>query len=393
MKGSLLPDNPVEVFFNTNEGITMKNVLFASTALVAFAAAGVASAQDSAVTVDWAAEFTLGFYAAENPGLGNNIADEGFYTDGSIGISAAVDLSDSVSASLDWDVLEFDGATGTALANNLPTAAVMFDNGTIEASLTWGDLNDGGASELYYEERRLMRVELENHDSSTSPAVVAELVFGKYSVAAGCELSGTNNGVCQGANFGLGATFGSVDIGVGLDRISAGVQDLGVLAISADATFGAFEVGASYAASIDNANANAAENSIGLKARYDINDAISVMAFYTRNTEVGYENSYGIDVDYTSGAIDLTAYFELRDEAGNGERAFGIDGSYAVTDTLNVLAGVNIDSVWTDTTNYYVGVDYEVNDNITAGLAYNSGDETGDAEYKEGIDAWLSASF
>jgi len=362
-KGLLLLGDPVEVIdLNSNEGITMKNVLFATTALVALAGAAAAE-------VSFSGDLTAGYNDEEEGGL---------FFDTDLDLSASVDMGDNVTATLSYELM--------ATSDNLDhvgdvdaTVEIAYTGDTLSASLKFGDLGDKGASEYFYADRDGMAVDVENHDSDRDVRALVE--FGNFGVAVGCEIAGA--GDCDGMNVGLGATFGSVELGVGYDDDSNG--QAAVTAVSADATFGAASVGVSYADST-------ADTSIGVAVSYDVNDMITVGAYFASNDVAS--DAYGVSVDYASGPLSVGVFF---DSAATDE--YGIDVAYDVNDQLTASAGyfsgandiVGTDDVVDDY--FYVGIDYAVNDAITATIAYSNGIEVGGPEYRQGISALITASF
>ncbi len=344
----------------------MKNVLFATTALVAMA--GAASAQ----SLTWSGDATVGY---------NDVIEGGVFADGSLSVKGSVDLGDNVTASASFKVVTFD-ASGIAIGTGVPIVAVNFDNGTLAASLTWGDLNDGGASELYYADRSAMALDVENQDDNINDgyAIVATVGFGDFNVAVGCD--GIADNVCDGFNVGAGATFGSIKVGLGYD--DAANANGSRTALSADATFGSIDVGASYIT-------DGTDNSIGLVASTTFG-SVDVGAYYAMNSAALITDGYGLTVDYAAGAITVGAYYDNKDDGTGTNTAassYGVDLGYAVTDQLTANAGLKN----AGTMVYYVGVDYAVNDNISATVSYATANKISGPEYKDGITALITASF
>lgn len=419
----------------------MKNVLLATTALVAMA--GAASAE-----VTWAGATDLGF---------NDDIQGGFYLDGNMDLTASVDLGDNVTATLtyglDWennnDLNDINATRYNDVTDlfyfGAPTAFADDDGMTWDAfptikiessigSLTWGDLNDGGASEMFYEDRDGMTRDVENHDSDTNPGFVAVLNYSSFSVSAGC--AGLVDAVCDGYNYGAAASFAGVDLAVGYDDAANGAQ---TTAVSADYTMGALSMGVSYASATGatqsyrfDANAGGFdpraasgstkftgpaynETSLGLVLGYDVTDAINLGAYYANNSVAG--DSYGVSATYTSGPLAVKAYFDqtagygysnaggtdadadgfltggVWTLAASSADAYGIDVSYEAMENLEIFAGY-LDS--TDASvdqGAYVGATYTVNDSISATLSYAEADEINGPEYMAGTSLFISASF
>ena len=335
----------------------MKNVLFATTALVAMAGSAMAASHGGmSPVVSFSGEMTAGY---------NDVIDGGMFYDANVDVKAVVDMGGNVTATLTAGIASGD-ETGSTLTFT-PTIEIAYSAG-FDASLRVGDMNDKGASEYWYKDRSGMAIDVENQDNATD--VRALLEFGSFGVAAGCQLAGTNT--CNGVNVGAGATFGSIKLGVGYDDGSNG--QTAVTAASADATFGSFDVGASYATS-------AAQNSIGVAVGATFG-SIEVGAYYANNSVANDE--YGVSADYSAGALSIGAYYD-----NNGASTFGVDLGYDISDALTANAGVQSGGA----TVYYAGIDYAVNSNVTATLSYATADAISGPEYKDGITALITAEF
>ncbi len=417
----------------------MKNVLFATTALVALA--GAASAQ---VTVS--GKTTFGY---------NNTAMGGLYSDGSFTLRGDVDLGDNVTAYITWGAsFEFNNDANDIAAvglfnpnggtdddgvswNGFPTVGIAYTGNNMNASLEYGPL--AVASGKYYKSRAGMTTGLESASKSDTD-ILAVLGFGDFSLAVGCN--GVGDGVCDGLNYGLGATFGSITLGAGFDDANNGARAIGV---SADATFGALSVGVSYATATgiiasgktdgDDAdyfnivtptatvNALGTSVSIGLSAAYAISDAFSVDASFATNADTvtaARATSYAIGASYTAGALTVKGAYANKASLGFANTGVDADGDgvsttiaaapgytqtttisadivYAVNDAMSVLVGGqssaatgNIPSI--AAFNYYAGVKYTVNDNVSLTASFATAKKLGGG-FQPGMTASISASF
>ncbi|MBL1437050.1 MAG: porin [Rhodobacteraceae bacterium] len=356
----------------------MKNVLFATTALVAFAGAASAASHASGATVSFSGEITAGY---------NDETEGGLFYDTELNLTASVDFGDNVTAKLTYELVSTadNVEAGTDID---PTVEINYTGGSLTASLKYGDLGDKGASEYFYADRDGMGQDVENHDSDRDVRALVE--FGNFGVAAGCQIVGS--GDCGGVNVGLGATFGSIKLGVGYDDNSSG--QTAVTAVSADATFGSINVGVSYA--------DGAEQSVGVEVGTTFG-AIEVGAYYANNSVS--DDGYGVSVDYTAGALTVGVFYDNVDDggAGTGRAEYGVDVAYTVNSQITARAGylegeaevLNAAFTGTDTVGsyFYVGMEYAVNDNISATVSYAEANEFGAPEYKQGISAFITASF
>jgi outer membrane protein OmpU len=388
----------------------MKNVLFATTALVAMA--GAASAD-------------ISFSGKVNAGY-NDAVEGGLFLTGNVGATASVDMGDNVTAKVQWGGVSFDAGTSPAITlSQKVSAEIGYTGNNMTASLRLGDMNDKGASEYFYKSRSGMAVDVENQDNKGDARVL--LQFGNYGVAVGCSAPLGAIGTCaDGFNVGAGATLGSIKIGIGYD--SAGNAAGSRTAISADTTFGSFDVGVSYVSGsssyvvktgVDGNDADATvggttttvagpENSIGVALGYKLSDAVKVKGYFAKNSVRGTD--YGVSGTYTSGKLTLGAYYDSKsrlgtptgaDADGDGfytggqttalsrSNTYGVDLGYAISDALKASAGVQMGSA----THYYAGVVYTVNDAITATLSYANANKIHGPKFKNGISAFITAKF
>lgn len=342
----------------------MKNVLLATTALVAMA--GAASAE-----ISWSGSADIGY---------NDDINGGLFYDATFDVKGTFDLGDGYAATISFGSdLDTSGPVGAT-----PWAGVSdtrFDSfPTIEitspfGSLKGGDLDDKGASEYFYKDRDGMAADVENHDSTTRFDWRALVEFGNYGLAVGGEGDGTGN--IDGLSVGAGATFGNFTLGLAYDE--ADTTHTGTnSAVSLDTTFGAATIGLSYIA-------GSAENSVGVAVGYEVSSDLSFDAYYANNSVSADE--YGVSVAYTTGAIGLDAYYEGVSGAAD---TYGVDVSYDISSDLIAYAGYK-DAA--GTAQYYVGATYEINENLSTTVSYSDGDEVSGPEFKDGVSLFISASF
>ncbi len=381
----------------------MKNVLFATTALVAMA--GVASAQE----VSFSGSATAGY---------NDVIEGGLFWNADLTVNGSVDLGDSVTASVKWKFVKFDDAGFTFGTGLIPTVTVAFDNGSLSAKLIAGDQNDKGAAEMWFKKLSGMAADVSNWDN-TATDFTAVVEFGNFGVAA------TTSNTAGGVSFGAKASLGSIDLAAGVDTGAVGPA----FGVSAGATFGSMKVEVSYAkgttkytakTGVDANDADATvggtdtvvtgpETSIGVKVGYDVSSSLKLGAYYASNSVLGAQ--FGVTAGYTSGALGIDAYFKRSsaytltpagvDVDGDGyytaagtaafatSNSYGVDLSYDISDKLKASAGIQIAS----STSYYAGVEYTVNDNITATVSYANANKISGPEFKDGISAFITAKF
>ncbi len=346
----------------------MKNVLFATTALVAMTGSAMAASHGmSGASVAFSGEMSVGY---------NDAIELGMFYDANVDVAATVDFGDNVVATLTAGIAS-GNETGSTLEFT-PTIEIAYTGGSYSASLKVGDMDDKGASEYFYKDRSGMALDVENQDDGTHARALVE--FGNFGVAVGCDLAGTNT--CVGMNVGAGATFGSIKLGVGYD--DAATAGGARTAVSADATFGSFDLGVSYIT--DNT-----DNSIGLTVGTTFG-AAKVKGYYAMNSNAAVADGFGVSVDYTSGALSLGAYLDNVDDGtatATAVSTYGLDLGYAVSDALTASVGVQAGPA----TVYYAGIEYAVNSNISATVSYATADAISGPEFKDGITAMITASF
>lgn len=344
----------------------MKNVLFATTALVAMA--GAVAAQE----VGFSGSLTAGYNDETNGGL---------FWEANLELSASVDLGDNVTASVDVTLFEWDGVSSDT--DFSPTVEIAYTGDPLTASIKFGDLNDKGASEYFYADRSGMEEDVANHDGNQDVRVL--LGFGNFGLAVGC--GDVANGDCDdGINVGAGATFGDFKIGLGYDE-GAGAQSEAI-AVSVDTTFGALDVGVSYIDVTGN------QTSLGLEVAYTVSDALSVGAYFADNSVDG--SGYGVNLDYTAGPLTAGVFFDY--DASESQDEYGVEVAYQVTDMLTGYAGFmsgSFDQISGPGVGdfFYVGAVYAVNDNISATVSYSDMDEEGNPEFMQGVTASITGTF
>ncbi len=351
----------------------MKTVLFATTALVAFAGAASAASHSS---VTFSGALTAGY---------NEDAESGLFFDADLDVTATVDMGDNITATASVQLVEWDDDIADFDAD--VTVEIAYTGDTLSASLKMGDMGDKGASEYFYSDRDGMAIDVENHDGDDEVRAIVE--FGSFAVAIGCDMAGDQSCDNDGFNYGAGATFGSIELGLAYDDADNGSE---AWAVSADAEFGAASVGVSYIT-----NETSGEDSVGVVAGYAVSDALSVGAYYAANSAAASDDSYGANVDYTAGALTLGVFFDHTTAATD---EYGVDIAYAISDQLTLNAGFlsgSADVIGSGATiddHYYAGVDYAINESISATVSYSTADEDlGSVEYMQGISAFITATF
>jgi len=137
----------------------MKNVLFATTALVAMA--GMASA-----------EAGVSFSGSVDAGY-NDVIEGGLFWAADLSATGSVDMGDNVTVTVDVELFNWS-QNNNANVNGTTTVEIAYTGDAFSASLKIGDLNDKGASEYFYADRDGMSVDVENHDADGDARVLVE---------------------------------------------------------------------------------------------------------------------------------------------------------------------------------------------------------------------------
>lgn len=307
----------------------MKTILFASTALVAFA--GAAAAQGVALS----GNAEMGIYDNDTAGM-----DTRFFTDIDVTftMSGETDNGLTFGASVDLD----EGGSGAAaVANNDDDGgATIFLSGSF-GTITMGDTDgalDWATAEVGFNAGAI------NDDFETAgwngvngldgkhdgQILRYDNTFGAFGVAVSAEIddTGTDDAIL-GVGVRYGADFGGTTINFGLGYQSgedAGV-DIEAIAVSANANFGAVTAGVVYE---------------------EFDDGVG---------GAGYDH-VGVGVGYTTGAISLHANYGVFDrDGGTEDKGLGLSAGYDLGGGASVQLGYgSSDTAGVDTDSWSLGV-------------------------------------
>ncbi len=339
----------------------MKNVLFATTALVAMAGMANAAAHSG---VSWAADVTTGYYDTDSALAAG---DAGFYVEGGLDLTAFVALENDVTVEVTYGIDIYNaGGWGR---DDFPTLVITtnlltFTAGTVEfaAADNYSGVDGMAGTTGFVEENGEFVVRL---DAS----------FGDIAVA----LSGATNANDQlGSPIGqlsLGASgsFGSVDFGIGY-------EDGGEMGANVGVALGSFNVDLAY-------QTDGTNNAVGVGVGANVG-SFDVAAYYALNSAAA--DAYGVSVDGSFGNVNVGVYYD-----DNGTSNFGIDLDMAVSDAITAYAGYD------QANSFYLGAVMAVAEGAEVGVSY--ADDTGVAaardvdhgpkDFQDGISVWFSASF
>jgi outer membrane protein OmpU len=308
----------------------MKNILLASTALVAFAGAAVAD-----VAISGRAE--MGIFSADGVGASvsgtTGAATSGvsqFFTDIDVNftMSGETDNGLTFGASVDLDE---GGAGAAAVANNADDGgATIFISGGFgtltmgdtDGALDWaiteaGNINNGGSiaddetSHNYYIGSAL--------DGRYDGQILRyNYSFGDFGVAISTEMDDTNtrdDGYAIGFKYGMDMGGSAINFGLGYQVATTGARgergvfeeveagtEIEVLALSVMGTFGDFAAGIMYA-DIDSDDAGVVGDYVQIGGGYSAN-GLTIHANYSVLSNAAFpmdRDSYGLSVAYDLG--------------------------------------------------------------------------------------------
>lgn len=355
----------------------MKNILLASTALVAFA--GAASAD-----ISLSGTGKIGY---------NDDHEGGVYTDLDVDFKFSQELDNGWTAAGRYG---FEFADGAGADSNADFGS--FDDNNLQLSLTsdfggvyYGDYEFAAAT--YWSGVSDMDTDgFSEQDGET--VIRAEAIFGDFK---GGVSYAVDNGTGDTEQLSLGVSGSVANFTVAAAYQEDTTYDSGEDDWNADEVFG-LALGTSFAgADVTFAYSSSNdENSIGLGASYAVSDAITVSASYVVES-VDDADAYGFGVEYSEGPFAVSFEYDRNNE----EDEFFLEGSYEVSDLVTVYAGY-VDDEGNGDTEAYVAAEYDLGSSASVLASYGSvgdaytgdSDEVGnDYEVFEGVTLQLTLKF
>lgn len=329
----------------------MKNMLLASTAIVAFAGAAAA---DGHIGVSFSGSAELGYNdtqltdkeTAPADLAGNTMSDNfGFYSDLDITANLAAELDNGLTAAASINLDDFVSSAGSnsgkdyELSLTSETAGLYYGDTNFAAQNMWvsaGDMESDGFSEADGEE-----------------ALRGEATFGAVTTQVSYVLA-NNAGMRNAANdlnqlsLGMSADFGNVNVvaayqeasgeaagfynanapqGTAASADNGDFSDAEIWGLSVGTTFGGADVRLAYAD-------NGTTDSTGIKVAYPIGP-VTATAYFVAESAGG--DNFGLNLAYANGPIAVTVDFQ----DDQGTEKWSIDGSYDVGNGIMVYAGVD----------------------------------------------------
>ncbi len=345
----------------------MKNILLASTALVAFAGAAAAE-------VSFSGEAVLGY---------NHEIEGGAYASVDLDVDYSQELDNGLTAaaSFGFGVVDTDNtATGIESTVGLDAGDAEFslsadawslnvgiDGGTDDATeVVWDGVSNMGNDSFY-----------ESADDNDEDVVRVEAALGAAEVVVAYNID------TEDFDAGVTAEFGDISVGAVYEEVGAETN----FGLFGSATFAGATVDFAHSSVYDSTSTDN-ETSTGVEVTYPVGD-VSVSAFYVSESDI--DDSYGLTGKYSANGLAVKAFYH-----DGGDEDYGIEIGYDVSDVLSVYAGLS------EVDGEYVGVEYDLGGGASLLASYgaddfgsnaDSNDEIGPQEYNEGLTVELTLAF
>ena len=289
---------------------------------------------------------------------------------------------------------EFDSGFGLALSSELEGEnfgwgttkyddASLLDFITPIGVLSYGDIEEKGASELFYNDLDGMAFGVAGYEDRYASLRWHGDIGDHFSYAVSDRNMSNND---DEYSFGAGYETDRFEFGLAYDS-DAEDQQKEAWAITAvyNGTLGSAY--AEYTLSYIDVDENSA---FGLGVESELANGLAVEVSYAFNNATGIDNGYGLALEYEAGSLSAEAFYEYDSEEGV-ELAYSID-SLAPEGTV-FYAGYAQEEGNTKDTGYYVGVGFGIKEHAILGIAYSQTDNAGGLEVQSGISAMLTVSF
>jgi outer membrane protein OmpU len=339
----------VELAFSQNantRNYLMKNILLATTAIVAFAGAAAAEGHSG---VSFAGDASLGY---------NDDISDGFFWDSKIMTGFAAELDNGLTASASFDI---------NIADDNDAEDVAFDDYTLSLTSEMGGLYYGvtafAAESLWQSAGDMAGDSFSEADNDI--VLRGELTFGSVTAAVSTAIE-ANDGdeadddatqlsvaaVADLGTFTVGFAYQEESGTFGGGLTKAGDYNMDeVLGIFASTTAAGFDVALAYAE-----ETNSGQSSVGLEVGYTMGD-ITLGAYYVSEDGNVADESYGVSVGYASGPLALAAYFNTDLDSDE----FAVQGSYDLGNGLVMTAGsIDGDSATDNDFAAFIVADYDL---------------------------------
>ncbi len=365
----------------------MKNVLFATTALVAASVSGSAFAA-SHTSVGWSAEVTAGY---------NDDIEGGMFVDASADITGTLTTSSGITLGLTYG-FEVNGASPTIAWDAFPTFTAESSAGKLTigkvgdfaAEKNWNTIGKEGFDQDFNEEDGEFAVDFTGNFNGFQYGVSSVIGDGT-GLTFGGDLTGLSLGVSGAVGsfkFGLGYEEAAFDDGV------ASLDDNGnTLGLGVETTFGGATIGLAY---ITDDSATDGGTSTGVLVKYALGNGIDLGAYYTMNEDFAAvsNDAYGAWVGYSMDPITVKLAFDTDGDSSTPAEVADDDriivtAEYAMA-PATIFAGYSTDDV---SDGSYIGVDVDLGNDATLTVSYAEFDEAFGREFKGGTSAYINVKF
>jgi hypothetical protein len=352
----------------------MKNVLFATTALVAASVSGSAFAASHA-SLGWSAEVTAGYNDDDEGGM---FVDAGATLTGTmttdlgitLGLSYGIDFNDDDGLTFD----DFATFTAESSAGKLTIGEV----GDFAAEKNYDTIGKDGMDNDFVEEDGEFAVDFTGNFNGFQYGV-SSIIGDGTSTGPSDDLGGLSIGAsgAMGAfKFGLGYEEASFDDGIG-DAFADDAIGIGV-----ETTFGGATIGLAY---FDRGDFT----STGIKVAYALGNGIDLAAYYAMNDNAGVSSdNYGVSVGYSMDPITVKVAFDSSEDADPDNRV-RLTAEYAMGGAT-LFAGYSTDEAADGS---YVGADIDLGNDATLTVSWAEYSEAFGREFKGGTSAYINVKF
>lgn len=373
----------------------MKNVLLATTALVAFAGAAAAEISFSGsieggynvpyATSTGALYTDIDFKVTATREFNNGVTGEAW-----VELLSGANLVPGVSTlqTGDYGASLESGAYKFTLSNDIDNASDHFD-GDIDSYIFGVELGDAARNVARLDAAfSTVNASVSYDDGFTNGSLAAGVsgTFGSFDFGLGYDEAGGND--LYGVS--MGTSFGSAKIKAFYGRAIVTLSESDLAADIGDGTIGGAPDG-----DMDDDVPFGLADGYGVRADYDITSDIALGAYYQR---VGNNlDTYGVDASATFGAATVGAYYDNATVNSNYIRRFGVDLDYAMSSDLTASAGYrqsrNNAGTVNAQTGFYAGVVYNLSEDAKVGASYSQFADAGTPEFKDGGTVWFSFDF
>jgi hypothetical protein len=365
----------------------MKNILLATTALVAFAGAAAA---DGHTGISFGGEASLEYNSFD-----------GFDYGAGLDVTASAELDNGLTATATFDLglgsyYCYDGDSSSPLGANgynvcfegyefaltSETAGLYFGDTASSADLHYSGI-EGMEADGFYETGDLGQ----NDDDVAGAVLRGEATFGSvtasvsYAMGDSGDSGDLGSGDLHSMQLAAIADLGTSSVGMAYQANDALLGNYDeVIAIFGSTTFSGVDLSAAAAS-----NSTSGEESFGIDVSYPAGP-VTVGAAYSVNSVA--DDYWELRLGYATGPVTVDAIFESTDD-------WGIEGAYDVGNGLVVSAGI-VDAG----DDYYLAGDYDLGSDATFfgrfvedGGTLNGDNEIGANDYARGTTVGVSFEF